>query len=128
MLTLREKEDLRDLMLNEVLILWQTDELRDRKPTVTDEVRKGLYYFDETLFEVLPNVYAELERSLTKYYPGEAWHIPTFLKFGSWIGGDRDGNPSVTPEVTWNTLLMHRELVLKKYEEALNNLKVHMSF
>ena len=68
-LTYREREKLREKLLNEVLTLWQTDELRDRKPTVIDEVRNGMYYFDETLFEVLPNVYEELERCLDKYYP-----------------------------------------------------------
>src|SRR5690606_14320117 len=112
----RERQQLRDKLLSEVTILWQTDALRDRKPTVLDEVRNGLYYFDETLFDVLPDVYAELERCLDKYYPNEKWHVPQFLKFGSWIGGDRDGNPSVTADVTEETLGLHRALVLRKYE------------
>lgn len=127
-LTFREREQLRENLLGEVITLWQTDELRDRKPTVIDEVKNGLYYFDETLFDVLPQVYQELERCLHKYYPDESWHVPTFLKFGSWIGGDRDGNPSVTSSVTWQTLTMHRNLVLKKYEEQLTGLMRHMSF
>jgi phosphoenolpyruvate carboxylase len=127
-LTNREREQLREKLLGEVLNLWQTDELRDRKPTVIDEVRNGLYYFDETLFDVLPEVYHELERCLTKYYPNEAWHVPSFLKFGSWIGGDRDGNPSVTASVTWETLELHRQLVLQKYEEFLKETLDHMSF
>ena len=127
-LTFREREQLRQRLLGEVLTLWQTDELRDRKPTVIDEVRNGLYYFDETLFDVLPEVYGELERCLHKYYPDEEWHIPSFLKFGSWIGGDRDGNPSVTADITWETLVMHRQLALQKYEESLHKLMQHMSF
>lgn len=127
-LTYREREKLREKLLNEVLTLWQTDELRDRKPTVLDEVRNGLYYFDETLFEVLPNVYQELERCLEKYYPNEHWHVPTFLRFGSWIGGDRDGNPSVTSEITWETLVMHRNLALNKYEQFLEQLMNVLSF
>ncbi|MFB0846636.1 phosphoenolpyruvate carboxylase [Paenibacillus oleatilyticus] len=127
-LTFREREQLREKLLGEVITLWQTDELRDRKPTVGDEVKNGLYYFDETLFDVLPQVYQELERCLHKYYPEESWHVPTFLKFGSWIGGDRDGNPSVTSTVTWETLTMHRELALQKYEELLTDLLKHMSF
>lgn len=127
-LTLRERERLRENLLNEVVTLWQTDELRDRKPTVIDEVRNGMYYFDETLFEVLPDVYEELERCLDKYYPAHQWHVPTYLRFGSWIGGDRDGNPSVTADVTWETLEMHRELVLQKYESLLKQLSGLMSF
>ncbi|MBW7476276.1 phosphoenolpyruvate carboxylase [Paenibacillus oenotherae] len=127
-LTYREREKLREKLLNEVLTLWQTDELRDRKPTVIDEVRNGMYYFDETLFEVLPSVYEELERCLDKCYPGERWHVPTYLRFGSWIGGDRDGNPSVTAKVTWETLTLQRELVLHKYEELLKDLMGILSF
>ncbi|RXZ81364.1 phosphoenolpyruvate carboxylase [Paenibacillaceae bacterium] len=127
-LTHKEREKLHEKLRNDVLTLWQTDELRDRKPTVIDEVRNGLYYFDETLFDVLPNVYEELERCLDKYYPGENWHVPTYLRFGSWIGGDRDGNPSVTAQVTWETLTLHRQLVLDKYEQLLKELMELMSF
>ncbi|MCQ6560935.1 phosphoenolpyruvate carboxylase [Paenibacillus mendelii] len=127
-LTYREREKLREKLLNEVLTLWQTDELRDRKPTVIDEVRNGLYFFDETLFEVLPDVYEELERCLGKYYPEERWHVPTYLRFGSWIGGDRDGNPSVKANITWETLTMHRALALEKYEEQLKKLMGLLSF
>lgn len=118
-LTHREREHLNDKLLSEVLTLWQTDELRNRKPTVIDEVRNGLFYFDETLFDVLPTVYEELERCLRKYYPEKDWHVPTFLKFGSWIGGDRDGNPSVVSSVTWETLVRHRQIAVKKYKQTL---------
>ena len=128
MLTYREREQLRSCLHGEILALWQTDELRDRKPTVLDEVRNGLYYFDETLCDVLPEVYAELERCLEKYYPDQSWHVPTFLRFGSWIGGDRDGNPSVTSNVTFEALGMHRGLALQKYEESLREALNYMSF
>ncbi|MCZ8515844.1 phosphoenolpyruvate carboxylase [Paenibacillus filicis] len=127
-LTFREREQLREKLLGEVITLWQTDELRDRKPTVIDEVRNGLYFFDQTLFDVLPQVYQELERCLDKYYPDEDWHVPTFLKFGSWIGGDRDGNPSVTSDITWEALTLHRRLAVYKYEQQLRELMQHMSF
>ncbi|KHE67685.1 phosphoenolpyruvate carboxylase, partial [Halobacillus sp. BBL2006] len=88
-LTKHEKESLLESLQNEVTVLWQTDELRERKPTVMDEVRNGLYYFDETLFEVLPDIHQELETRLEEAYPGEEWSVPNFLRFGSWIGGDR---------------------------------------
>ncbi|WP_127531601.1 phosphoenolpyruvate carboxylase [Paenibacillus kobensis] len=127
-LTHREREKLREKLLNEVFTLWQTDELRGRKPTVIDEVRNGLFFFDETLFEALPNVYDELERCLTKYYPDEKWHVPSYLRFGSWIGGDRDGNPSVKAKVTWETLTLHRALALDKYSEVLHDLMELLSF
>ncbi|SMF69288.1 Phosphoenolpyruvate carboxylase, type 1 [Paenibacillus uliginis N3/975] len=127
-LTFREREQLREKLLNEVITLWQTDELRDRKPTVLDEVRNGMYYFHETLFHILPEVYQELERCLTKFYPGYNWHVPTYLRFGSWIGGDRDGNPSVTADITWKTLEMQRKLAIREYQRILTGLMKNLSF
>lgn len=127
-LTFREREQLREKLLNEVITLWQTDELRDRKPTVLDEVRNGMYYFHETLFDVLPELYQELERSLAKHYPDHHWHVPGFLRFGSWIGGDRDGNPSVTAEVTWKTLQMQRKLAIREYQRILRDMMNSLSF
>lgn len=117
-----EEEEIKHRLLIDISTLWQSDELRVRKPTVMDEVQNGLYYVDETLFEVLPNVHSELERCLRLVYPERDWKVPTFLRFGSWIGGDRDGNPSVTPEITWKTLIKQRELVIRKYEEKLRHL------
>ncbi|MFP7295881.1 phosphoenolpyruvate carboxylase [Neobacillus niacini] len=122
LLTKRERTKLEESLFNEVTILWQTDELRHTKPTVLDEVRNGLYYFDQTLFEVLPEIHREVEDCLEKNFSQKSWDVPNFLKFGSWIGGDRDGNPHVTPEVTWETLQKQRKLVLKKYKNVLVDL------
>lgn len=122
LLTKRERQKLEESLFNEVTILWQTDELRHNKPTVLDEVRNGLYYFDQTLFEVLPEIHREVENCLEKNYSTNKWDVPNFLKFGSWIGGDRDGNPNVTPDVTWATLQKQRKLVLKKYKNVLVDL------
>ncbi|ADU31920.1 phosphoenolpyruvate carboxylase [Evansella cellulosilytica] len=121
-LTKREKLSLEESLFNEVTALWQTDELRHRKPTVIDEVKNGLYYFDETLFDVLPEIHQELEDQLDSYFPNSEWKVPNFLHFGSWIGGDRDGNPNVTPEITWETLRLQRKLALKKYKQAIVDL------
>ncbi len=118
-LTKKERRKLDESLVNEVTALWQTDELRQVKPTVLDEVKNGLYYFDQTLFSVLPAIHQELEDQLDDYFPNHEWKVPNFLHFGSWIGGDRDGNPYVTPEVTWETLKLQRQLALKKYDEAM---------
>lgn len=122
LLTKKERNKLEESLFNEVTILWQTDELRHHKPTVMDEVRNGLYYFDQTLFDVLPEIHRELEACLETNYPQTAWEVPNFLRFGSWIGGDRDGNPNVTHDVSWETLNRQRRLVLKKYKEVLVDL------
>ncbi|MBM7552602.1 phosphoenolpyruvate carboxylase [Thalassobacillus pellis] len=127
LLTNEERERIQESLINEVTVLWQTDELRERKPTVMDEVRNGLYYFDETLFDVLPDIHQELEDRLAKSFPDEDWTVPNFLRFGSWIGGDRDGNPNVTPEITWETLKKQRKLALEKYEEVLIELMKRFS-
>ncbi len=123
----KERELLEEDLFNEVTTLWQTDELRYRKPNVLDEVRNGLYYFDETLFNIIPDVHQNLEQELKEYFPEHQLDVPNFLHFGSWIGGDRDGNPFVTPEVTWETLKLQRDLVLKKYEEAIIDLMKRFS-
>lgn len=108
----RQLEELRA----EVTLLWQTSEMRLSAPSVLDEVRNGLYYFDESLYGVLPSIFRDLEEALATYYPGERFEVPSFIRFGSWMGGDRDGNPAVTPAVSEETLRLHRELILQKYE------------
>ncbi|MDV2682983.1 phosphoenolpyruvate carboxylase [Alkalihalophilus lindianensis] len=126
-LTKKERRRLEDSLFNEVTALWQTDELRHRKPTVLDEVKNGLHYFNQTLFDVIPEIHQELEVQLDEQFPSHKWSVPNFLHFGSWIGGDRDGNPNVTPEVTWETLKLQRRLVLKKYKESLVDLMKRFS-
>ncbi|SFA69931.1 MULTISPECIES: phosphoenolpyruvate carboxylase [unclassified Bacillus (in: firmicutes)] len=127
MIPQKERKKLQESLFNEVTALWQTDELRHNKPTVLDEVRNGLYYFDQTLFDVLPDIHQDVEDSLNAHYPDSKWTVPQFLRFGSWIGGDRDGNPNVTPEVTWETLNKQRRLVLKKYKAVLVELMKRFS-
>lgn len=102
-------------LLEEVTLLWQTDQVRVTRPTPLDEVQTGLFFFDQTLFDVVPQIYRDLARALAEAYPGERWKIPPFLRFSTWIGGDRDGNPLVTDEVTLTTLAMHRASALRRY-------------
>lgn len=105
-----------------IVALWQTDETRDRPPTVMDEVRNGLYYFETTLFDVIPQIYEEVHRALEAAFPGESFHVPPFLRFGSWMGGDRDGNPFVTPEVTEQALREQKGLILQLYMQEVEAL------
>lgn len=121
-----EKKLIKERIANEITILWQTQEIRRKKPSVMKEVSNGLYYFDRVLFDVLPKIHDDLEDLLYENYQ-QRWHIPSFLTFGSWIGGDRDGNPNVTADTTFQTLKRHRDLVLKKYKESLRTLKDRMS-
>ncbi|MDX1412626.1 MAG: phosphoenolpyruvate carboxylase [Candidatus Promineifilaceae bacterium] len=98
----------------EVTTSWLTNRSRTAKPSVTDEVRTGLYYIDVTLWDVLPQVYRAMVSALNRYYPQLA--VPErFITFGSWIGGDRDGNPNVTTDVTAETLRLHRGLAVEKF-------------
>ena len=92
-----KREELIDELQAEILILWRTDEVRLRKPTVLDEVENGLYYFRTSLFRAIPEVYRDLEKAIKRVYHTDNVKVPSFIRFGSWIGGDRDGNPFVTP-------------------------------
>lgn len=126
-LTARERASIKESLYNEVTALWHTNELRKIKLDVMDEVKNGLYYFDDTLFDTLPTIFQELEAQLEEKISNYPWKVPNFIHFGSWIGGDRDGNPFVTPEITWKTLEMQRDLILRKYEESITDLMKRFS-
>ena len=98
-------------------VLWKTDEVRRTKPTVQDEIRNGIYHFRQSLFSAVPTTYRYMERALARHYPDANIKTPEFLTFGSWIGGDRDGNPFVTHETTTSALLMQTRAVLYEYEQ-----------
>ncbi|MFC1466171.1 MAG: phosphoenolpyruvate carboxylase [Candidatus Brachytrichaceae bacterium NZ_4S206] len=105
----------------EIAALWLTDRARTVQPAVTDEVKTGLWYFTSTLWQVIPQLYADLQAALDAHYPGV--RAPArWLTFGSWIGGDRDGNPNVTPQVTADTLQLHREHAIDKIYNAVHEL------
>lgn len=122
-----EEESIVQRIRENIVLLWQSDETRDRRPTVMDEVREGLYYYEATLFQLVPQIYQELERALAEYYPGETFTVPVFLRYGSWIGGDRDGNPFVTVEVTEEALREQKETILKQYNIEIDALYHHLS-
>ena len=112
-------------LLAEITALWQTDDVRALRPTVRDEIRMALDYYEASLFDTLPVLYAEVRQALAAELPGEApalADMPLLVSFGSWIGGDRDGNPFVTPETTAEALAMARDLLLAHYLGRLQNL------
>ncbi len=111
----RQSEELLERLREAVTALAATAKSRRRHPTPLDEVDAGLQFFERTLLEATPAVYRALENALAAVWPGEAFEVPSFLRFGSWIGGDRDGNPFVTADVTRATLERHRSVALRRY-------------
>ena len=122
-----EQLELNQRITEEVVGLWQSDEVRVIRPTVLDEVKNGLYYFEATLFNVIPELYRDLERALVQHYPDHRWHVPPILRFGSWMGGDRDGNPFVTPDVTVEAVRHLRGWAIKQQIAAVEELSRRLS-
>jgi phosphoenolpyruvate carboxylase len=134
----------RDL-LAEITALWQTDDVRSVRPTVRDEIRMALDYYESSLFDTLPVLYAEVAAAIAAEYPNtnpcasaepaesaakpetappappSICELPRLIHFGSWIGGDRDGNPFVTPQATREALAMAHSLLLTHYRRRLQN-------
>jgi phosphoenolpyruvate carboxylase len=123
--------DQRELELQlaaEIQVMWRTDELRSAKLEVRDEVRNGLYYVRESLFEAVPKAYHFFEKALRKHYGVKAdgvcpISLPSFIRFGSWIGGDRDGNPFVTADVTEWTVHTQMQAALDEYRTRVVDLR-----
>ncbi|MEA2299999.1 MAG: phosphoenolpyruvate carboxylase [Solirubrobacteraceae bacterium] len=120
-------ELVRDRLASAVQEVWGTDELRAVTPTVLDEVRTGLVYFTSTLVDVVPTFYRELEAAVGASFPDADIPVPPLLSFGSWIGGDRDGNPHVTPAVTAETLELMRTACLRLLQHRLHDLASRVS-
>jgi phosphoenolpyruvate carboxylase len=119
-LTREERADIIQELKRQIQVLWKTDEVRLHKPTVEDEIRNGLYYFRASLFDAVPQTYRYLEKAVRRVY-STAEGAPDvtvpggLLRFGSWIGGDRDGNPFVTPATTVTALRLHMREALIAY-------------
>ena len=128
-LTPQEAEDCENRIHAEVTSLWQTDEVRLTKPTVDDEIRMGLRYYRLSLFNTLPRIYDEIVESFSDIYGLELDEstVPNIIHFGSWIGGDRDGNPLVKPESTRNALAMARDMILREYLDDVEALSDRLS-
>lgn len=117
-----EITQLQGQLTEEIRLWWRTDELHQFKPSVLDEVDFTLHYFDVVLFEAIPELYQRFNRALNNTFPGLTPPGHRFCRFGSWVGSDRDGNPSVTPQITWKTASYQRNLVLVKYMESVRKL------
>jgi phosphoenolpyruvate carboxylase len=112
-------------MLAEITSLWQTDEVRRRKPTVLDEIKMGLDHYPESLITPLGKLYQDISDAFREVYgvdfpPAD---LPTVVRFGSWIGGDRDGNPYVTADTTSEALQKAREIILGNYLGSVEELR-----
>ncbi len=134
-LTPSEDRELRRKLREEITLLWRTSDLRIVSPAPLDEVRTAMAFFDATLFTVIPRLYRALDAALdppTGRAPGPASdsgrtgtrppRVGPFLRLGSWIGGDRDGNPGVTAEITERTLRIQADHVLRGYEAVATRL------
>jgi len=100
----RERLALGAQLRDQVELLWLTGDLHLEKPTVAHEVAWGQHFFSETIFDLAPDLLASFEHALERHYPHETFEVTPFFQFGSWIGGDRDGNPFVTNAVTRQTM------------------------
>ena len=122
----RERRATLEAIHAEITTLWLSDRNRANKLGVTDEVRTGLYYIETVFWQTIPQLYADLDQALAEHYPGLLAEHP-WLRLASWMGGDRDGNPNVTSEITAETLRLHRGLAMENHRRALQNLARHLS-
>ena len=109
-------------LANAILTLWQSRMLRPVRLKVLDEVKNGISYFNETFFTELPRLYIQVAQQLHKRYPEKTWALPPFFRVGSWIGGDRDGNPYVTADILRETLRLQSAAALTHYLEDIHEL------
>ena len=128
-LTEAEALNCQNTMLAEITALWQTDEVRRRKPTVLDEIKMGLDHYPDSLIAPIHKLYEDMSAAFRETYgsviPSGA--LPTVVRFGSWIGGDRDGNPFVTADSTREALQKARETILGGYITSLEELRRHLT-
>lgn len=121
------RDDLIEEMHEVVTALWQSDDVRTSRPTPLDEVYNNLYFFQESLFDVIARVHRDLSAALRSVYEGREFDVPAVLRFGSWMGGDRDGNPNVTPEITVRTARLQKGVALQHYITRLDELRHRLS-
>jgi phosphoenolpyruvate carboxylase len=126
-LTVWEREAVVEELRREIAAGWETDEIRRVRPTPLDEVRGGLLVFEQTLWQALPRYLRELDRALTRHTGSGLPLEVSPIRFGTWIGGDRDGNPNVTPEVTRQAVLLGRWMAADLYFKEVDLLRSELS-
>jgi len=126
-LTVFEREQARETLHREIVACWETDEVRRIRPTPLDEVRGGLVVFEQTLWHALPRYLRELDRALVRHTGRRLPLNVSPIRFGTWMGGDRDGNPNVTPEVTRQTCLLARWMAADLYFREVDLLRAELS-
>jgi phosphoenolpyruvate carboxylase len=127
-LTPKARRDAEGRLLEEISLLWQTSELRAERPRVEEEIQRVLFHFEDSLFESVLEVYRDLEEGLARVYGEEApRETPPVLTFGSWVGGDGDGNPFVKPDTLLTAVGLHRELALRRHREQALKLARHLT-
>ncbi len=116
-------QSVEDNIRAEITALWQTGEVRSFKPSVSDEIKMGLDFYDASLLETIPRLYTEIAAAFAEEYGLDLYPLalPCLVRFSSWIGGDRDGNPNVTAPVTLEAVALAREFILARYRRRLQN-------
>lgn len=128
MLLPREEKQLETQIAEEIEELWQTRPIRASKKHVSDEVDFGIYFITSVIMDVVIDIYEELQVSLEEFYPNEDWtELPPVLRYASWIGGDRDGNPNVTTDVTLQTLKTLHDAAREVYLSEIQFLFQHLT-
>ena len=125
--TERERARMIDGIRNEIDLLWMTGEIRLSKPTVAEEVAWVLHFFDGSLYRGARDLFWQLGQALREHYPDGAFALPALLRFGCWVGGDRDGNPGVTPETTRAALDQYRAAALARLRARLAGTRNQLS-
>ena len=124
---IEDRQVLRQQLEEEIRLWWRTDELHQFKPSVLDEVDYALHYFQQVLFQAMPLLHERIRKALAQTYPDVTPPEDGFCTFGSWVGSDRDGNPSVTPDITWRTACYQRRLMLERYISSVSLLRDQLS-
>ncbi len=124
--TPEEEESLLDAVYDEILILLATEEIRPDRPEVRDEVLQGLHFLSGVIWDTVPRIHADVRRALRRNYDADP-DLPPFLRYRSWIGSDRDGNPFVTAEVTRWTFAAQRRMALERHIDEMDALRYELS-